>query len=822
MKKILTIMLVAMMAMSLVACGGKTNDNTDKAYEYQYTYQSYSSALANNWNPHTWEMNNDSTVLGYLTTPFVDMTVANSETGEYQWIFEAATDIKDVTAEHQDDLTKYAVNLPEGMTADQITEGYVYEISLNPNMKWENGTPINADTYVRSMELFLDPAMKNYRANNYISGESAIAGANGYYWSGSIATLDNGATAEIAGKDSLVKGDDGVYKTADGLNVWFVTADSIEWLSGYDLATYVGAYGADYFDVDAYDALVALAGEDGRVAATDESWDLMVKVISNPNWGEGEGYEINYMMYEKQYEEASYDTVGLYKVDDYTIRYVCENAYDYYYFLTSMTSNWIVYEELYESTKDTTGELVTSKYGSSTETTMSYGPYKLDYLQEGKQMVLVQNENWYDYEKQEDGSLLSMTDFLVDGEHVQQYQLEKIVIDVMTDDAAKQAFLKGQLDTWSPSAEELINYSTSEQLYQVDETYTMRFFFHSNLESLKNMDTSYGNTNSVVLSNDNFRKAFSLALDRADWVSATPGYKPAFSVLNYLYFYDVYEDPASIYRNTDQAMKAIVDLYGVEYGDGTPYATLKEAHDSINGYNLTEAKNLFTTACAELVAAGLYTEGEDIVIRIGYKKGSLDSADNQQMALFNEYLNAALEGTGFGKIELIAVDNLPDRYGSTAGGEFAIGYGAWGGAAFYPFTMFQVYCDADYVGTIHEAGCWDPSVETLTLNINGEEDTMTWKAWSSCMAGTGKYATADNETKLTILAGMEKAYLEKYYIIPLATTTVCELTSYKTSYYTDNYSIMYGFGGLRLMNFNYTNEEWSDYVSSQGGELNYE
>ena len=54
MKKILTIMLVAMMAMSLVACGGKTNDNTDKAYEYQYTYQSYSSALANNWNPHTW------------------------------------------------------------------------------------------------------------------------------------------------------------------------------------------------------------------------------------------------------------------------------------------------------------------------------------------------------------------------------------------------------------------------------------------------------------------------------------------------------------------------------------------------------------------------------------------------------------------------------------------------------------------------------------------------------------------------------------------------------------------------------------------------
>ena len=111
----------------------------------------------------------------------------------------------------------------------------------------------------------------------------------------------------------------------------------------------------------------------------------------------------------------------------------------------------------------------------------------------------------------------------------------------MTDDAAKQAFLKGQLDTWSPSAEELLNYSTSEQLYQVDETYTMRFFFHTNLDSLKEMDASLGNTNSVVLSNENFRKAMSLALDRADWVSATPGYKPAYSVLSSLYFYDVYE-----------------------------------------------------------------------------------------------------------------------------------------------------------------------------------------------------------------------------------------------------------------------------------------
>ncbi len=803
MKKFLTIMLVAMMAMSLVACGNKTDD-TNEAYEYQYTYNSYTSALANNWNPHTWEMNSDQTILTYLSTPLVDMTVGNSETGEYQWIFEAATDIKDVTAEHQDDLTKYAVNLG-GKAAEEVTEGYVYEISLNPAMKWENGTQINADTYVRSMELFLDPAMKNYRANTFISGESALAGAYNYYYS-DVETVKKGV-ADLGYATVADAQADGKVVMVDMWGFWgmegAVDADGNacpQWIDITDTHLYIDP--ADNSEVSAADVWGAY-GSYLEVGGDYASY--MSVEVANEAFG------------------ATFDSVGLYKVDDYTIRYVCENAYDYYYFLTSMTgASWIVYEDLYESTKDTSGELVTSKYGSSAETTMSYGPYKLESLQEDKQMVLVQNENWYDFEKQEDGSLLSMSDFLVDGESVQQYQTEKIVIDVMTDDAAKQAFLKGQLDTWSPSAEELLNYSTSEQLYQVDETYTMRFFFHTNLDSLKEMDASMGNTNSVVLSNDNFRKAMSLALDRADWVSATPGYKPAYSVLSSLYFYNVYEDPASIYRNTEQAMQAIVNLYGVEYGADTPYATLEEAYKSINGYNLTEAKNLFTQAFAELVADGLYTEGADIVIRVGYKAGSLDSADNQQIALFNEYLNAALEGTGFGKLELVAVDNLSNRYASTANGEFAMGYGAWGGAAFYPFTMFQVYCDPTYVNPIHEIGCWDPATETLTLTVNGVEDTMTWQAWSGAMAGTGKYASADFETKLSILAGMEQAYLEKYYIIPLATTTACSLESYKTSYYTQNYSIMYGFGGTRLQTFNYTNDEWAEYVESQGGELNYE
>lgn len=810
MKKIIAIALVLVMALGIFAGCQQTKPAEAKTY----TYNSYTTSLGTNWNPHTWETNADSSIMSYIETPLADMTIKNSETGEYQWIFVAAEDIKDVTKENQADLEKY------GCEETDAEAGYVYEIKLRPEMMWQDGTKINADTYIYSMKAFLDPTMKNYRANNYYSGESALAGAEEYFFQGSIAVQDNGATGAITAVSDLVKGDDGVYTTADGLKVWIAVSAAASWLSGNSLADYVGAYGDAMFDTASFKALADQADENGMVAVTDENIDLLTKVITfSADWGETADNVKDYMFYEKEYGEWSFDQVGLYKVDEYTIRYVCKAFYDYYYFLTSCTSNWLVHEELYEKCKDTSGELTTSTYGTSLETTMSYGPYKMSSLQNEKQMVFVQNENYWEYTKDDKGNLSSMTFFEVDGAKQPQYLTQKIVIDVMTDDAAKQSFMKGELDDWAPAADEVVEYSTSDQLYQVDETYTMRLFFNNNLEALKKMDQE-GNQNSVVLSNYKFRQAMSLALDRSNFVTATAGYKPAYSLINSLYFYDVYNDPASIYRNTEEAMQAVCNIYGVKYGEGTPYADLKAAYESVTGYNVTEAKALMTEACKELVEAGLYKEGEKIVIKMGWKAGANDSTDQQQLALLNEYLNKALEGTGFGTIELQGIDNLSDRYKDVANGVYAIGWGAWGGAAFYPFTMFRVYCDPDYTD-IHEAGCWNPAEETLTLTIDGEEVTMTWQQWSNCMTGTGKYANATNETKLQVLAAIEENYIKLYHCIPVCTTTACSMLSYKMSYYTENYNIMYGFGGMRLLKYNYSDAEWTKYVADQGGTLSY-
>ena len=862
--KILSLLMAIIMLVGVFAACTKTNEEnkpTDKATENNkptddgnnpnpdegfvadgkdYTYKTATTALGTNWNPHTWDTNADQSMLSYVSSPFVDMSILDSENGVYQWVYEMATSIKDVTKDHQDDLTKYGSTLPAGAeTVADVEAGFVFEIALNPKAAWQNGDKITADDYIESMKRLLDSKMRNYRANLYISGESALAGGAAFY--NSEAPIYAPVVPAYGEDDTPDYSFDLDKAITDGTLYVNVTSDQMT-LYNMSLTALNDTYLGDADMKALFKGLAEDSNPYGYTKVTAENKDAIfgaiTKLLNNVFSITDEATCANYVKEALFYytntfgEKVEYDTVGCYKVDDYTIRYVTQNYIGINYFLTSCTDTWLVYTELYDSLKDTTGELVTTTYGTSLDTTMSYGTYKMESLEKGKQVVFVRNENWYGWEKDKNGNLYSFTNFEVDGEKRQQYKTTKIVIDVMDETAMKQLFLKGQLSDWSPSADELSKYTLSDNLYKVDETYTMSFFFNTNLDHLKEMDASKGNTNSVVLSNETFRKAFSLAIDRAEFVTATQAYKPAFSLMNSLYYYDIYDDDKedgveganTNYRLTEQAMQAIVNLYGVKYGEGTPYATLKEAHDSITGYNLTEAKALMATALEELVAAGLYTKGAEIKIKIGWAKGALTSDDNKQVELMNNYINAAASEAGFGKITLEAVGNIESRYDEVPAGNYAIGYGAWGGAAFYPFRNFQVYMDPDQYD-INEAANYDPTVDKITLTVDGEEVTMTWQEWSNCMIGNGAYAAAPNATKLDITAQLEEAFLKTYYRIPLCASTICSMLSFQCEYYTEEYNIMYGFGGMRLMDYKLDDAAWKTWVDAQiaeNGELDYE
>ena len=860
--KIIALVLVVIMSCMVLASCNLFKKPDPEATKAEYTYKGYSTALGTNWNPHTWETNADSGILSYLTMPFCSMEALDTEKGYYQWVFEMAESITDVTASHQADLKKYGVTLPEGAeSVSDVTSGFVFEFKLNKDAKWENGDPITSEDYIESMKRLLSSKYRNYRANLYVSGESAVAGGAAYFNSEApiyegVFDWDTGEVAQAetyyfalnvgwSGNSSYsfkwmydngyIYDDYQVEVDADGNPVKDANGDPVYVLDqdGNKIQT---AFGATY-----YEALTELVNPYGYIELNEETTPMVEEMAvqflaafgipaeAAPGYFGSFYYQITGIG-----EKVEYDAVGCYAVDEYTFIYVCQNQIDFNYFLTSCTDTWLVYTPLYDELTKKDGTLYVTTYGTSKDTTMSYGIYKMQTYEDQKQIVYVQNENWYGWTTDEDGNLVSYTDcvnaldmetgtyspFKVDGKVQQQYITTKIVVDVMDEEVAKQKFLKGELSEWSPSSEELSQYATSDRLVAVDETYTMSFFFNCDELTLKNLDKVGNNKNSVVLSNANFRKAFSLAVDRSDFVTVTQGWTPAYSLMNHLYHYDFFNDPTSSYRASEPAMKAIVSLYGVKYGEGELYKTLEEAYASITGYNLTEAKKLMKQAHDELVAAGLYTSGEDITIQIGWAKGALQADDNAQVDKMNQYINAAVAGSGFGKITFEAVGNINDRYADTANGLYAIGYGAWGGAALYPFRNFQVYFDPDEYD-INEAGCWDPATEELTLTVDGKEVTMTWQDWSNCMISGGKFANVDNSVKLEITAALEQKFLERYYRIPLAVTTSCSILSYQMDYYTDTYNLAYGFGGMRLMSYSYTDAEWADYVASQGGTLNY-
>ena len=53
-KKLLSLIFVAVIALGLASCD-KCNKNPEPSTEAPtYTYKGYTSALGNNWNPHTW------------------------------------------------------------------------------------------------------------------------------------------------------------------------------------------------------------------------------------------------------------------------------------------------------------------------------------------------------------------------------------------------------------------------------------------------------------------------------------------------------------------------------------------------------------------------------------------------------------------------------------------------------------------------------------------------------------------------------------------------------------------------------------------------
>lgn len=156
----------AVVATTAVACGKKGEGKGE------YTYRDVYETAPSTWNPHTYRTKEDGYVNGYTTLGLYSFFFTDDYSG-----YEVRPEM--AAAEPIDVTEKYKADEKWGIPAE-ADSGYAYEIQLNPLAKWEDGTPINAETYVYSMERLLNPDLLNYRASNYYTGDLVIKNAEKY------------------------------------------------------------------------------------------------------------------------------------------------------------------------------------------------------------------------------------------------------------------------------------------------------------------------------------------------------------------------------------------------------------------------------------------------------------------------------------------------------------------------------------------------------------------------------------------------------------------------------------------------------------------
>ena len=758
----------------------------------EYTYRLSMTSAPVNWNPHDWQMSSEAEMLTYLEYPLVDISIADDGVN-FAWVWEMATGMEDVTATYAD-RERWLEPDEDGALP---TENVIYRIHLNPLAKWANGTSINAQTYVYSMRQLLDPAAINTRASDFMYGDAAIKNASDYH--------NNSHVGEPIYSDAVFAAEGPYYINFD-VPCYFLGSNSP--------ADYYNWGFVEFFcDEDGNDLYQKYAGL-GYVEVTDEVKADLLTISANLGDEDPDVWKQWCFVITGVYEETPWEDVGLIAEDDHTLIYVNENPITEFYMKSMMTSNWIVYEPLYEAGKTESGGYVSTNYGTSAATTMSCGPYKLAGFDPSTGFTLTRSDNWYGWN---------------DGRHEGQYQPTRVVYDIIpSGEDALDAFTRGELDLVSLYGSQADEYRRSENLLSMEESYLRRFVFATDLGCLEALEQEADDgMNKRVLYYDEFRKAISLAINRAEYCAdCTPGFKPAFFLLNNLYYYDIENNSESLYRNTKEGRDAVLRLYGIEYGPGTEFADDVEAYASVTGYDPEAARALFQSVYEQATADGNYTAGQKIHIRCAASYSELSDDELLQEEFLNEYVAAAAEGTGFeGKIEFEFLGNFDSRYYAVANGEIEMIIGAWGGAVFYPFSTIRVYCEPDYMGgmsQIHESCGWDPTVETITIPINGVNVTKTIQKWAQAINAGGMYYDHQYiDIRVKILSYIESAILGSYQCIPLASMTDCQLFSKKISYAASDYNIMCGFGGIRLMTFNYNDAEWADYVESQGGFIDY-
>ncbi len=475
-KRLLALLTASVMVCSLAACGGKdkepaddttptstntesTPTGTDEAAADSYTLNLALADFPTNWSPHQQQTNTDAgDMLYYMEAPLYTFDFNDTMDGYAMVPGAAVGEPVEVT---QDYIGQYG--LEEGAESRKFT--------IRDDLMWEDGTPITAQDYVTSAELLLNPIAHNHRADSLYANSLVLVNAKNFAYQGQYGQSNmisqNYADEEYVAVEDITVGEDG-YFTVDGKDVLVNMHTTGNWGSN-GLDEYYGAYPELFVnnDVDWFAEIVEpSADEDGYAKVNQEVYEGLRNLIAGLNGMSVADYEAaqgdyafreweEFCYYGENYPEMSFDEVGIFAVSDHEFVIVLEKPLKGFDLRYALTSSWLVNEELYKQCESVVDGVYQNSYGTSAETTISYGPYKLVSFQADKQYVLERNDNFYG---------------IVDG----QYQTTRIQYDCVGEASTRlEMFLSGQLDSYGLTAEDMENYQSSDYTYYttLDSTY---------------------------------------------------------------------------------------------------------------------------------------------------------------------------------------------------------------------------------------------------------------------------------------------------------------------------------------------------------------
>ncbi|MDL2291982.1 ABC transporter substrate-binding protein [Acholeplasma sp. OttesenSCG-928-E16] len=672
-KKALLITFVLVTVIAIAGC--KPNWTKDP--------NTYYSSISNtaNMNPYSETLNDSSTLYGYLTDALYE--------ADFDWEEAIANDVADAKGDFSNTAalgynyypsmaSKRPVPASGTENNDKLTSKELYDkvwtINLKSDLVFEDGTPINADTFVQSWKYLLDPKLNNARAVNLYSSTSGlpVEGAEAYYRQGKARTengapiyldganevkyvLDTHSIVEVDGEDVFIfrtldkkENGDPIYATSDSYQVNLdgspVLVDGVKVLISEGLK-YVWASSFEKLGKDD----VAEAGDSNRY---------------------GDGEKPTGLSETKNYPAATWESVGIKKIDNLSFKItltVNYSQWDVMSYLASATVG-VVHLEKYAAGLRDGGSSTT--YGTIDNPLVSYGPYKLDTWQDGVVYAFSKNDKFHAKDN---------------------YRIGAVRLSVI---ANQQTILNeykaGRLDVAGVGGEFYADYASNPLLKLSPTTTTFRLAFNIG-------GRSDGKKQNPILADADFRKALYLAIDRDEFASEVR--PPSEAQQGYISnIYKGVESAENTYRESEPGQNVFKDLY-----------------PNTSGYNSTEAKRLFDQAYNAAVAAGKIASGSKVVV--DYVMYEVDS--NRKVA---EWVKSTTENIFGDKFEFNIV-GLSDAGIDAAwdNKDFDLTFGGWTGMIFNPAELMAIVYNHYYPDYILENGFETGELEVLfPLSTSGQ------------------------------------------------------------------------------------------------------